>query len=127
MNYKKESNIATDEKRKKENDDNAKLNQKEKINTLLNTETTNEEKSIIYENYIKSKTKDDGLDEFEVIKATKMDMKEYLNYKMQEFESDREDDGTLKGKTKSGSKRNKLVKYLNENIKKEIMYYYYMQ
>ena len=38
---------------------------------------------------------------------------EYLKYKQQEFESDKDDDGTLAGKIVSKSKQKKVVEYLN--------------
>ena len=37
----------------------------------------------------------------------------YLKYKLQEFESDREDDGTKQGKSISGSKKIKVYEYVN--------------
>lgn len=93
--------------------DNQSLKNKDKIEILLNSKYSNSEIAAIYENYIKSSTDT----EYNIMKATGIDIKEYLKYKQQEFTSDKTDDGTLKGKTVSKSEQKKVVEYLNSNIK----------
>ncbi len=89
------------------------LKSKDKIQILLNSEYSDKEKTAIYENYIKTQTKEGEYDSFDVIKASNIDIDEYLKYEQQEFSSDKKDDGTLDGKTVSKSKQKKVVSYLN--------------
>ena len=112
--YKVKVKELTESKRKsKELSNTENLKNADKIQILLDSNYSNKEISAIYANYIKSE-KDT---EYDIMKATGIDIKEYLKYKQQEFESDKEDDGTLAGKTVSKSKQKKVVEYLNSNIK----------
>ena len=113
--YKNKVYSKTQAKRKSgELNENQLLKDKDKISILLNSKYSNNEISAIYDNYIKSSSDT----EYDIMKATGIDIKEYLKYKQQEFESDKEDDGTLTGKTVSNSKQKKVVEYLNSmNIK----------
>lgn len=86
------------------------LKTKDKIQILLASNYSNKEIGGIYENYIKSE-KDTEYDI--VVNKAGMNVKTYLEYKQQEFESDKKDDGTVNGKTISKSKQNKVVSYLN--------------
>lgn len=88
------------------------LKTKDKIQILLDSDFNNTDKSKIYENYIKSKTKEGDFDEYKVIKSSNIDINEYLKYEQQEFKSDKKDNGTLKGKTVN-NKRDKVTSYLN--------------
>ena len=89
------------------------LKNKDKINILLENNYSEKVTSAIYENYILS----DSDTEYPIIKETftndGLNIKKYLKYKTQEFTSDKKDDGTLNGKVVSGSKKNKVEKYLN--------------
>ena len=113
--YKQKIYKETQRKRKNgELEENQNLKNSDKIQILLDSNYSNKEISSLYENYIKSE-KDT---EYDIMKATGIDIKEYLKYKQQEFESDKYDDGTLTGKTISKSKQQKFVKYVNSmNIK----------
>lgn len=115
IDYKIKVKELTESKRKsKELSDTENLKNADKIQILLNSNYSDKEISGIYANYIKSE-KDT---EYDIMKATGINIKEYLKYKQQEFESDKEDDGTLTGKTISKSKQKKVVEYLNSmNIK----------
>ena len=94
--------------------ENQSLKDKDKIEILLNSKYSNTEISAIYDNYINSSSDT----EYDIMKATEIDIKEYLKYKQQEFTSDKTDDGTLAGKTVNKSKQKKVVEYLNSmNIK----------
>lgn len=87
------------------------LNTKEKIKVLQNANYTNEEKKAIYSNYI---DKDDKT--YSILNNTsKFDLDDYLDYKQQKFESDKEDDGTINGKTVSGSAKNKFYDYMDDS------------
>lgn len=117
-NYKEDIAKETIKQRKSGNiKEDGQLNDNSKIDILLSTKYTDKEKALIYENFILSKPKEDSLDTYKVIKSSNMNINEYLKYKQQEFVSDREDDGTLNGKTvksnEEGSKKNKFVKYIN--------------
>ena len=100
----------TEEKRRsKELTDNQDLKDTDKIQILLNSNYSNKEISAIYENYIKN-TKDT---QYYIVEESGMDIKEYLKYKQQNFESDRKDDGTINGKAISKSKQKKEYEYVN--------------
>ena len=85
------------------------LKTKDKIDILLNSKYSDSQIKNIYETLIKS-SKDT---EYDIIDNTGINIKEYLRYKQQEFESDKKDDGTTTGKTVSGSKKTKVYNYVN--------------
>lgn len=89
------------------------LKDNEQIQILLDSSYSDKDKSTIYENYIKSSVKEGKYDSFKVIKASGININEYLKYEQQEFKSDKKDDGTLDGKTVSKSKQKKVESYLN--------------
>lgn len=86
---------------------------KEKMKVLSNAKYTEKEKTVLYETYILS----DSDTKYPIIKETftskGLNMTKYLKYKTQEFESDKEDDGTVDGKSISGSKKKKVMKYID--------------
>lgn len=85
------------------------LKDKDKIQILLDSDYTDEQKTAIYENYILTKNNTT----YPIIKATGIDINEYMGYVMQEFESDKIDDGTVNGKSVSGSSKKKVYEYVN--------------
>ncbi len=90
----------------------AKLKDKEKIQIVIDSSYSNQEKLALYENYINSK---DSV--LPIVKSANININEYLKYKTQDFSADKEDDGTIKGKTISGSKKEKVYNYIeNMNI-----------
>lgn len=89
--------------------ENQTLKDKDKIQILLDSEYTDEQKTVIYENYILTKTNTT----YPLIKATGIDINEYMKYVQQNFESDKIDDGTTSGKTVSGSSKRKVYNYVN--------------
>ncbi len=96
------------------------LKSKDKIQVLLNSKYSNNEKTAIYENYIKTQNKKDEIDTFDALKKCNIDINEYLKYELQDFESDKKDDGTTSGKSISGSKKKKVYSYVNSmNITKD--------
>lgn len=108
------------QKRKKQGrlKENQSLKAKDKIQILLDSTYSNKEIGAIYENYIKAE-KDTEYDI--IVNNAKVNIKTYLKFKQQEFESDKKDDGTLNGKTVSKSKQKKLIEYLNKiHANKEI-------
>ena len=86
---------------------------KEKMKVLANTKYADKEKATLYETYILS----DSDKEYPIIKEifTKngLNITKYLDYKAQEFTSDKADDGTVNGKSISGSKKEKVLNYIN--------------
>ena len=80
----------------------------EKINILANANYSDKTKEAIYSNSIGT---DDSL--YSIMKNSGINISKYLNYKTQEFESDKEDDGTTTGKTVSKSKQKKVYDYVN--------------
>ncbi|MGN1269336.1 MAG: hypothetical protein ACI4UU_00475 [Clostridia bacterium] len=89
-------------------------NADEKIQILVDSNYSNKEKTVLYENYILS-SEDET---YPLIKnfftEDGLNIDKYLNYKQQDFSSDKKDDGTLKGKTITGSAEKKRRTYLNE-------------
>ena len=85
----------------------------EKTETLINSNYNNKEKSYIYENYIKSKDKEDTISTYDIMKKAGLNINEWLKYEQQEFENDKKDDGTLKGKSVKNSGKEKMINYIN--------------
>ena len=85
----------------------------EKIKTLANSNYDEKTKKAIYEN---SLGEDDN--KYNILKESfttnGLNITKYLKYKSQKFEADKTDDGTLKGKTISGSKEKKAWNYINQ-------------
>lgn len=102
-------NITQEKIRSGELKEKQSLKNKDKIQVLLDSKYSEKEKKTIYENYIKSENDI----EYEAISKTDINFDEYLKYKQQEFKSDKEDDGTLAGKSVSKSKQKKVEQYLN--------------
>lgn len=89
---------------------------KEKKQILANGNYSSTTKNAIYKNTL---GKEDELYN-NVLGKDNININEYLKYKLQEFESDKEDDGTEKGKAVSGSKKEKVYNYVNNmNITRE--------
>ena len=84
---------------------------------MLDNNYSNKEKTALYENYILSSTDK----KYPIIKETftenGLNITKYLQYKSQEFSADKKDDGTVDGKSISGSKKKKVWDYIeNMNI-----------
>ena len=112
--YKQKIYTKTQEKRKSgELEENEGLKTRDKIQVLLGSDYTDKETVAIYENYIKSENDN----EYEILSKfnIKSNIKEYLKYKQQKFESDYEEDGTDSGKSISGSKKKKVYEYVNNS------------
>jgi len=86
------------------------MKEKEKMNVLVKASYENNDKKLIYANTIGS---DDKLYN-DAMKYTGININEYLKYKQQEFTSDKTDDGTVNGKSVSGSKKAKVYDYVNK-------------
>lgn len=91
---------------------------KDKNQILVDSNYTDKTKAIIYRN---TTGKEDELYNNLLSKDNiNININEYLKYKLQEFESDRKDDGTTNGEAISGSKKKKVYSYVNNmNITKE--------
>lgn len=94
-------------------DENEQLKNKDKMQLLLDSDYTNKQKISLYESCIKSKEKEDTISTYEIMKKAGLNINEWLKYSQQEFESDKEDDGTIKGKSVDGSKKQKVYSYIN--------------
>lgn len=86
----------------------------EKLEVLVDANYTEKEKQTLYENYIKSKTDE----KYDIIKTVNnFNIESYLEYKLAssngEFKADKKDDGTVSGKTISGSAKNKKFDYIS--------------
>lgn len=112
--YKQKVYTQTQQKKQSgELKENQSLKDKDKIQILIDSNYSDKEKQALYENYILS-----GSDTaYSIIKETftnnGLNINKYLKYKTQEFTSDKKDDGTLNGKTVSGSKKEKVYQYVN--------------
>lgn len=85
----------------------------DKIDKLVNSNYPNNEKTVLYETYIMS----DSDTKYPIIKNTftenGLNITKYLQYKSQKFTSDKKDDGTVDGKSITGSKKNKVFDYID--------------
>lgn len=85
---------------------------KDKINILINSNYDTKQKQLIYENYIK----DTDDKKYDIIKSIGLDIDKYLKYKIEDskgtFDSDKKDNGTVKGKTITNSAKNKRYNYI---------------
>ena len=84
---------------------------KKKIEVLANSNYTDKTKEIIYKNTEGSKDK-----KIIVVDKLGLPINEYLKYKSQKFESDKDEDG----ETISGSKKQKVYNYLNSISDEEL-------
>ena len=98
--YKEKIALETIKQRKNKtiNKQDGQLKSKDKIQILLDSKYSNSEKTAIYENYIRTKPKEDEVDLFKILKQSNINIEEYLKYEQQDFKSDKEDDGTTTGK-----------------------------
>lgn len=85
---------------------------KEKLETLVKSNYNATTKMLIYENNLKSS----GDVKYDIIKSSGLDINEYLKYRLEKskgtFDSDKKDDGTINGKTISGSAKKKVYSYV---------------
>lgn len=85
---------------------------KEKLETLVKSNYNATTKMVIYENNLKSS----GAVKYDIIKSSGLDINEYLKYRLEKskgtFDSDKKDDGTINGKTISGSAKKKVYSYV---------------
>lgn len=108
--YKKKVAKETISQRKSgEIEKNKDISDKSKMKILINSKYDNSEKASIYENYIGTQDELYSV----VMKNSGININEYLKYKTQEFTSDKKDDGTVDGKSISGSKKKKVYEYVN--------------
>ena len=111
INYKIAEKNKTKEKQKSENDENAKLNSKEKIQILVNSKYTDTEKKALYSLEINSKDKTYS----NLSKITNVNIDAYLDYKLQDIEGDEDKESDVKGATVWGSKKENFIQYLNKS------------
>ncbi len=78
----------------------------EKIKTLIDADMTNASKKSIFESGFKDSR-------YDALKETGINITEYLKYKLQDFSADKKDDGTVNGKSISGSGKEKAMNYIN--------------
>lgn len=110
MDFKVKEKQETQKKKKNgELKESQSLKDKDRIQILLDSKYSDKETKAIYETQIKN-AKDVTYD---ILDKSGIDIKEYLKYKQQEFESDKKDDGTTTGKAVSGSKKTKVYSYVN--------------
>lgn len=84
----------------------------EKLEVLANSKYNEKTKKAIYENSLgKKDTKYDIVKES--FTGSGLNMSKYLQYKAQEFKADKNDDGTVNGKSITGSKKDKVFDYID--------------
>lgn len=84
----------------------------EKLEILANSKYDEKTKKVIYENSLgKKDTKYDIVKES--FTGSGLNMSKYLQYKAQEFKADKKDDGTVNGKSITGSKKDKVFDYID--------------
>ena len=80
----------------------------EKIEAIVNSNYSNKEKQALYEKTLLS----DSDKKYPIIKEAGINIQEYLKYKLQDFSADKKDDGTVSGKSISGSSKQKKYNYI---------------
>ncbi len=109
--YKNKLAEATEEKKRRENDEDATLKTREKNSLLKSATYTDKEKKEIYSNIL---GKND--DDYKYLsKLEDINIEGYLDYKTQEIKADDDPESDIVGKTISGSKKENLIEYLNSN------------
>lgn len=88
---------------------------KEKINVLVNASYSDKAKKIIYKESLNSEDK-----KIQLVDKLGLPLNQYLKYKQQEFENDKDVDG----ETISGTKKQKVFDYLNSIPDKELSIIY---
>ena len=96
------------QKKSRTSDKDASVNKTDKMNALIKGNYTNKERQQLYDTFVE----DDDYT-YQTLKKTNINMKEYLNYKQTKLESDKIDDGTVKGKTVKNSLKTKTMAYIN--------------
>lgn len=110
--YKTDISKETEQKRKIEGED-AKLNNKEKINLIQKNTYTEEERRTIYANYIGKD--DDTYNTLSKLQDGQTNIDAYLDYKLQDFTGDEDTSSNIVGKKVSGSSKNKTMEYLRKS------------
>lgn len=109
--YKNKLAIATDKKKKEEKNEDTTLTSKEKANILKTSPYTDKEKKEIYSEILGKQD-----DDYKYLsKLEDININAYLDYKIQEIKGDEDSSSDIVEKTKSGSKRNNLISYLNSS------------
>lgn len=94
--------------------ENQQLSDSEKIKILLSSNYSQKEKAAIYEKSILS-SQDETYPALKKLFTNKgLNINNYLEYKSQKFEANKKDDGTVKGKSVSGTKKKKVYNYVNK-------------
>ena len=96
------------QKQKRTSDSNASVSQADKMNALIDGKYTNKERQELYDTFA---SEDDYV--YKTLKKTNIDVREYLKYKQADLKADRQDNGTLNGKTISGTAKAKTIAYIN--------------
>lgn len=115
--YKNKIYNETERQRKSgELKENQQLKNTSKSNILLKSNYSDKEKLELYKNYVSSTDK-----KVEVaVEKLNMPINVYLNYKTNEFENDKDNDG----ETISGTKKNKVYNYVNNLNNVDLIYKY---
>lgn len=113
-----QNKVATLSEEKKNKDEN--ITQKDKVKILINSNYTGKEKDKIYSQIIN--TDDTTYQILKKLDNNKDIINQYLDYLQADLKADREDDGTEKGRTVSGSKKKKVYNYINSIDNKNMSY-----
>ena len=89
------------------------VKKQEKIEYLQDMKTSSKTKRIIYEDTLG--TTDKTYKYLSQLTGNKVEINQYLDYKTTELKADDDPDSNIKGKTVSGSKKKKIVNYLNNS------------
>ena len=118
LDYKTEAKKETIAKRRRKQDENASLTDAEQCQILIDSNYTDKEKKAIYSNYIAKNDKTYLY--LEKLTGNKVNINQYLDYKTAEIKGIDDPKSIVKGKTKSGSKKANLQKYLRESNFSEV-------
>jgi hypothetical protein len=110
--YKNDIYDLTQEKRRKENKENATLNNTEKIEYLVNSGFHTSTKKKIYESQI---GEDDSIYNNLSAISPRININSYLDFKLQDFSNEDDPDSNIKGKTISGTGKKEKLNYIRSS------------
>lgn len=118
-NFKNAKATETEKKRQETGKENAQLNDSESISVLQKGNYSKKDKDLIYTTQINKE--DEIYNSLKLLNGNSLSfIDSYFDYKTSDFSNDREDDGTAKGKTITGTGQNKLKNFLNSVSNSEL-------
>lgn len=111
--YKNQIAIANNNKKNEKDDEKATLTSKEKIDILKSSTYKDKEKELIYSEILGKN--DELYANLKILTEKNVNINAYLQYKTEDLSADEDEKSNIKGATVSGSKKNKIINYINNS------------